>query len=126
MHNVIVCMGSNVPQRHDEIRMAVKWLTSVLENPRHTSPYLTSPEGENAGISDYLNAVMIGETALSREEIESAFKQYEIGQGRLPVHKKSGRIIIDIDLVCYDDEIIRNDEFETAYFQAGYRQLNLK
>lgn len=123
-HLITVCIGSNVPECHNEIRTAIEWLKNELAGIRHTPAYPTEPEGINAGHTPYLNAVLTGTTLLSKDEIEVAFKNYERKRGRTPAHKAEGRIIIDIDLVCYDDDVVRPEEFHTAYFRTGY--LNLK
>ena len=124
MHDIIICIGSNIPECRQEISMAIKWLIVNLINPRHTSPYPTSPEGIGAGNTPYLNAVIDGGTYLAKEELEASFKAYEHTRGRKPSDKAQGKIIIDIDLVCYDDEIVRPDEFNTAYFRPGYLSLH--
>ena len=105
MHDIIICIGSNIPECRQEISMAIKWLIGNLINPRHTSPYPTSPEGIGAGNTPYLNAVIDGGTYLAKEELEASFKAYEHTRGRKPSDKAQGKIIIDIDLVCYDDEV---------------------
>lgn len=123
-HHITVCLGSNVPECQTEIRLALEWLASVFADMRHTLPYPTEPEGTNAGRTTYLNAVMEGTSILSKTDIESAFKAYEKKRGRVPAHKAEGRIIIDLDLVRYDNEVLRPDEFDTAYFQSGYHRLH--
>lgn len=121
---VIVCVGCNVTADcHFEVELAIKWLGEILSDCRSTPPYFTDPEGENAGSTRYLNAVLRGHTGLTAGELTAMFKHYELSRGRHPEHKKQGRIIIDIDLVCHSGEIINRAEYDAGYFQTGYRML---
>ncbi len=121
---VIVCVGCNVTADcHREVELAIKWLGGILSDCRSTQPYFTDPEGENAGSTRYLNAVLSGQTELTAGELTSMFKDYEMRRGRHPEHKKQGRIIIDIDLVCHSGEIINRAEYDAGYFRTGYLLL---
>lgn len=123
MHNVVICIGSNVTECHKEMTQAIEWLMSVLVNSRSTSPYYTPPEGLDTGNTPFLNAVMEGDTHLTSTQLETEFKNYELQRGRTAAHKAQKHIIIDLDLVCYDNEILRPEEFATAYFRTGYLSL---
>ncbi len=121
---VIVCVGSNVTDIClREVSEAMKWLGELLSDVLATEPYLTGPEGTDAGNACYLNAVIIGKTALSAETLSSMFKDYEKKHGRKAEHKCQGKIIIDIDLVCHHGEIINRAEYNASYFRTGYDRL---
>lgn len=125
MHSVVICIGSNVPECRSEMDAAISWLlTSVIDaGGNHTLPYATVPEGNDAGAYPYLNAVMTGRTNLTCAELQNMFKRYEQTRGRNASDKGSKQIIIDIDLVCYDNEILRPADFNATYFRTGYRKL---
>lgn len=57
------------------------------------------------------------ETELPPEEIIARIKQVEIAVGRMPYDKKNGRITIDIDLIKYNEEILRPEDYERSYVQ---------
>lgn len=120
---VIVCVGSNVPQCHAEMELACRWLGEILDNLRITSPYFTAPEGPCPGSAPYLNAVARGTTTHPSGELSAMMKSYESSRGRLPEHKKIGRIIIDIDVVKYGDTVVSPDEFASDYFRTGLSRL---
>ena len=121
---VIVCVGCNVTADcHKEVGLAIKWLEGILSDCRSTTPYFTAPEGENAGSTRYLNAVLSGRTELTADTLTSLFKAYELRRGRQPEHKRQGKIIIDIDLVCHSGEIINPAEYDADYFRTGHRML---
>lgn len=120
---VIVCVGSNVPQCHAEMELACRWLGEVIDNLHITPPYLTAPEGPCPGSAPYLNAVARGTTTHPSGELSAMMKEYESSRGRLPEHKKIGRIIIDIDVVKYGDTVVSPDEFASDYFRTGLSRL---
>jgi len=123
MPEIVVCIGSNVVNATHNVGDALKWLSSIFSPARHTEPYVTAPEGDNAGVANYTNAVFIGHTTLQAGTITDMFKAYERKHGRTPAHKAQSHIIIDIDLVCYDGSTLNPDEFASDYFTAGYKQL---
>lgn len=120
---VIVCVGSNVPQCHAEMELACRWLSEILDNLRITPPYFTAPEGPCSGSTPYLNAVAYGTTTHPSHELSAMMKCYESSRGRMPEHKKIGRIIIDIDVVKYGDTVVSPDEFSSDYFRKGLSRL---
>ena len=121
MHKIVACIGSNVPDAPERVHRALLWLTSLLPGAVHTPPYETAPEGDCAGTAPYVNAVIIGQTDLSEDALKRLFKEYE--QGRRPEHKAASRIIIDVDLVCFDGVAVNPGEFASDYFHKGYNLL---
>ena len=43
--------------------------------------------------------------------------------GRLPSHKKEGKVIIDIDLIKYDSDILKPDDFRRNYMQQLLEEI---
>ena len=43
--------------------------------------------------------------------------------GRLPSHKEEGIIIIDIDLMQWNNEILKPEDFERHYIQPLLREM---
>lgn len=123
MHEAVVCIGSNVADAHNRVSMALEWLSGLMQGTLHSEPYETAPEGDCAGHTPYVNAVLKGSTTLSAETLTAMFKDYEYGQGRRPLHKATSHIIIDIDLVCFDGNVVNPAEFSSGYFNEGYRRL---
>lgn len=123
MTKVILCIGSNVPDCRHEVVLAMQWLETMLADASMTEPYFTVPEWSCAGVSPYLNAVVDGYCDMSQADLSTELKAYEQSRGRCPCHKKEGRIIIDIDLVCYGDSVVDIDEYTSSYFNFGYSML---
>ena len=58
------------------------------------------------------------------DEAVKTLKELERNQGRTPELKIQGIVPIDIDVVIWNDEIVRMRDYEQDYFSQGYRQLN--
>lgn len=110
-----------MPQSHSLLLESFVWLKKYIHNIRTSRIYSTRPIsgiGEN-----YLNAVLIGETELSIEDLNFQLKQYEKESGRTPESKIKSQIPIDLDIVVYGNQIIRDKDFLQEFFQIGYQQI---
>lgn len=123
MPEAIVCIGSNVADARQRVTGAIQWLKSLIPDAVHSGPYPTAPEGACAGQREYINAVLAGNTNLHAQQLSAMFKNYEREQGRLPEHKAESRIIIDVDLVCHGEDIVKPAEFNSDYFKKGFKML---
>jgi 2-amino-4-hydroxy-6-hydroxymethyldihydropteridine diphosphokinase len=54
---------------------------------------------------------------MNREELVLELKNIEKKMGRLPEHKPIGKIIIDIDLIKWDDEIVKPEDYKRSYIR---------
>ena len=54
---------------------------------------------------------------MSQEEIIDKIKQTERAIGRTPKDKYLGKVVIDIDLLKYGEEILRPQDYEREYVQ---------
>ena len=78
---------------------------------------------DNGRDSDYLNAVMTASTKLNLDDTIALMKQYEAVCGRTPASKLQGVIPIDIDIVLWNNDVIRPNDFARQYFQRGWQEL---
>ena len=127
LNNIIVSIGSNIEQRDEEVSRALVWLRQFMPSSLETSPYTTQAEAfdENISVhSTYLNAVVRGVTPFSVEKLCAKFKAYERLRGRMPEHKEKGRVIIDIDIVVFDNKIINQKEYDSPHFCQGLERLH--
>lgn len=122
-NRILIGIGSNVPSRAEEVSRAMLWLRRYMSTSNETMPYPTAPDGEPASTPEYLNAVIEGLTPHDIEFLQSKFKAYERRRGRLPEHRSQGHIIIDIDLVAFNGEILKTEEYESVHFRHGLELL---
>lgn len=122
MNKVVLSIGSNSVDSMACMKKCVSWLSQLLEETKISSIYNT--RAINGKDNDYLNAVIIGFTTHNYEDICNLMKQYEKDCGRTPESKTAGIVPIDIDVVIWNDCILRNKDYNQSYFQIGWNELD--
>ncbi len=105
----IVLLGSNIEPESNLVQ-ATQRLSQELEIRNCSSVY----ESEPVGLEDqpsFLNATLLIEVDRSPKALRTCFKQIESDMGRDRSRPSHGPRCIDIDLVLYQDEILRENEF---------------
>ena len=77
----------------------------------------------NGYLSPFSNQLALLETSLSAEDIRNILKQIEKENGRLPEDKQQGIVKLDIDLLKYDDSILKPKDMEKDFVQSGLKEL---
>lgn len=103
---VAVAFGSNLGDRRAHILAAAARIAELLSDFRLSTIIETAPVG--AGTEDdppYLNAVGVGESALSAREILDALQAIESAAGRTRPRPNAPRTL-DLDLILVGEEIV--------------------
>lgn len=122
MDTVVISIGSNSPDREQQIKDGLGWLKNILGNAKISPVYNT--HATNGKDPDYLNAVVIAECKEEYQTLNEKLKQYEKICGRTKESKLQGNIPIDMDIVIWHGDIMRENDFRQLYFQIGWKQLN--
>lgn len=122
MNSIVICIGSNSHDREWQMEHAIEWLRKQLSSTRISSIYNT--QAENRRDPDYLNAVLEGHCKTDFETISKEVKEYETVCGRTPTSKLQGNIPMDLDIIMWNGEIMRPDDYKKTYFQIGWQELN--
>lgn len=120
-HKVYLSIGSNHKDCAAFVEKAARKLKCVLTEWRMCSPYQT--KAINGVDADYLNSVAVGYWSGDESTLNRLCKQIETDLGRLH-DKKSHTVEIDIDIVCFDDEVLRPVDFSREYFSKGFNLLS--
>lgn len=125
MNEFVVSIGSNVADRDCRINEALQWLASKYVQLAVSKIY--NSHALNGCDPDYLNAVMICsvEDKISISEVNTELKKYERSCGRSPQCKVNGRVPIDLDIVMWNNQIVRTKDFNCEFFRIGWNQLSL-
>ena len=115
MSIIILSIGSNTFAKTN-IDKAKRMLTRLFPEIIFTQPILSEPEEEKYSYL-FRNILAKAETELTPEEVIDKIKQTERAVGRSPKDKYQGKVVIDIDLIQYDDNILRPEDFERNYVQ---------
>ncbi|MDE6006576.1 MAG: 2-amino-4-hydroxy-6-hydroxymethyldihydropteridine diphosphokinase [Muribaculaceae bacterium] len=116
---IVLSLGSNCDA--DYVAQALKWLKSLLSDFKASSLYETPP-AKGVGRS-YINAVITGSTQSAYEPFNRQLKEYEELAGRDQSCREAGLVPIDIDIVIWNDDIIRPWDYRQNFFKIGYAPI---
>ncbi|NLX66897.1 MAG: 2-amino-4-hydroxy-6-hydroxymethyldihydropteridine diphosphokinase [Bacteroidales bacterium] len=115
MSTILLSIGSNTFAKTN-IDKAKRMLTFLFPTIVFSDPILTEPEDDKYTYL-FRNVLARADTEMSPEEVIDKIKQTERAVGRTPRDKYLGKMIIDIDLIQYEDQILRPQDYEREYVQ---------
>lgn len=113
MRKILISIGTNTQAPYNMNR-AKSILQSYFPTIQFTIEIENKPFGQNYK-QWFLNTLGYFKSDLSKNEIISRCKNIEKTMGRLVEHKSEGKVIIDIDLIQWGDEIIKPNDFKRSY-----------
>lgn len=124
MNKVALSIGSNSEDSANQMNMCIAWLSTLLKDVVTSCVYETP--ALNGKDKNYLNAVVVGYTESDYDSMRDMAKRYEYEKGRTPESKYQGCIPIDVDVVMWNDDILRAGDFSQSYFQIGWNEIITK
>lgn len=121
MNRLILSIGTNSADREWQMSQAIKRMKQLFKKIVVSDIY--EVPAHNGVDAPYLNAVMVATTSMSLEETNGLLKQWEALCGRTPVSKLQGVIPIDIDVVVWNDEVMRPVDYSRSYVSLGISRL---
>lgn len=118
---VVICIGSNCGDRYQNVDKGINWINSILSTLRTSTIYAT-PDCKG-GPRKYMNAVAIGKTDITLQQLEIMCKNFEKELGRDEKARETGDVPIDIDIVVYNGKILRETDYIREFFKIGFYQL---
>jgi 2-amino-4-hydroxy-6-hydroxymethyldihydropteridine diphosphokinase len=119
-------MGSNVGDREDHLRGAVRLLAEGgVEVDAVSSLYETEPVGEILDQPDFLNAAARIRTDLAPEELLDLCKAIEIEQGRIFAAPRHGPRPLDVDLLLLGDLELETERLKLPHPEVTNRRFVL-
>ena len=111
---VAIALGSNLGDRQANIDFAIARLREILGDLR-VSSFINSPPFDVPDTQpDYLNAVVVGETSLSAEDVLARLLAIERERGRERPSVRAARTL-DLDLILYGDLATSTPELEIPH-----------
>lgn len=119
-------LGSNLDQPVQQIQHAVVALGRMPRSTlvRCSRLYRSAPLGPQDQ-PDYVNAVAAVDTELAALDLLAALQQIEQQQGRIRLGKKWGPRTLDLDIVLYGDQQIRERDLVIPHPHAHERDFVL-
>ncbi len=121
MHRCLVCIGSNY-NREQNLFLARKELTDLFPNIRFAPEQETSPLLLN-NPALFTNQVAIFFSDEEENVVKYKLKAIETMLGRCKGDKMKERISLDIDLLSYDDRVLKPNDLARDYIIRGIKDL---
>lgn len=122
MNTALISLASNSPDKREQMEQAFAELRAMGIVARSSSIYEMAPYG-NPRHPNYLNAVACIRTAAEYPVLYDTLKEMERAHGRTPQSKLSGEIPLDIDIVVWNGETLRPQDYERDYFKTGLHEI---
>jgi 2-amino-4-hydroxy-6-hydroxymethyldihydropteridine diphosphokinase len=124
IHKIYLSLGSNLGDRALQIKKALKQLEEEgVRIAKRSSMYETEPvEYHKQGW--FLNCAVEAETELTPKQLLRVVRNIEKELGRKRVIR-SGPRTLDIDILIYDDVLMRGEELEIPHPRMGQRRFVL-
>jgi 2-amino-4-hydroxy-6-hydroxymethyldihydropteridine diphosphokinase len=127
MPTALIGLGSNLGDRRQWLDQAVQRLAaspdilSVRASTWHVTPAIGGPTGQ----PDFLNGAAVVETSLSPELLWERLREIETALGRVR-RQPWGPRTIDLDLLLYDEIVLKTAKLELPHPRMAFRQFVLQ
>ena len=122
---VAVAVGSNLGDRHRYVLFARQHLARFLDNLQMSTVFETEPVGVAGVQPPFLNAALVGETALRIHEFFRALQDIERAAGRERPFPSAPRTL-DLDLILFGKTILREPQLEIPHPRFRERRFVLE
>lgn len=116
-----IALGSNLNNPLEQLEQAVVALKSFAKNVEVSPFYGSKPVGPQDQ-PDYVNAVAKLETELTAIELLDKLQSIENQQGRVRL-RRWGERTLDLDILLYGNEQIRNDRLIVPHIEMKNREF---
>lgn len=123
LKRVLVGLGSNLGDRLANLRSAVDGMAAFMQVEAVSPVYETAPMYDTDQ-GAYLNMAVTGLTGLEPRPLLDALKALERRIGRVRSHRYGPRSI-DLDIVFYDDRVVREPGLEIPHPRLSERAFVL-
>ena len=121
LNKIILSLGSNQDQEKN-MAEAVRILRNQFVSIAFSNSVYTEPIGLT-GSAPFLNWVAVAYTSEQLDEIKHLLKRIEYKLQRMPDDKNFGIVPIDIDLLQWNELILKPDDLRRYYIIEGIRAL---
>lgn len=122
-NKAIISIGSN-SDRTANIRMAMERLQKEYPDARFSTPEITEPIDLPEGANPFLNLIAVVHTNHTQDEFVASLKKLEHKLGRDKDDEEEGIIAIDIDLIEWNDEVLKPHDLMRPYVVVGLEELD--
>lgn len=120
-HHCLLCMGSNT-NRYAQLSVAREALRATFPDIHFGEMMETEAVGSGFH-SPFSNQLAKFSTTLSPDSVHDLFKELERRCGRIPEDKAQGVVKLDIDLLVFDNKILKPEDMKREYIRRGMSVL---
>ncbi|MBB4037858.1 2-amino-4-hydroxy-6-hydroxymethyldihydropteridine diphosphokinase [Dysgonomonas hofstadii] len=113
MNKALLSIGTN-EDREANLALCHQMLNDLFEEINYSETSITSPYGITYK-NDFLNQLAVIYTNKEKEKIALSLKEIEKKIGRKEEDKVKGIVKIDIDLVIWNDEVLKPGDISRSY-----------
>lgn len=113
MNTLLISMGSN-DNSETNMELCRILLSKLFEPITYSETSTTEPFGDHYQ-SHFLNQLALAQTHKNKEDVEKELKLLEIKLGRTVEDKSKGLIKIDVDLIKWNDTILKDEDWKRNY-----------
>jgi 2-amino-4-hydroxy-6-hydroxymethyldihydropteridine diphosphokinase len=126
-HTVFISLGSNMGDKLENCRHAVAALSALdLTRVVACSPFYKTEPVDYTDQDWFINAVVKVETELTPQDLLARLKEIQQNAGRTHDTVRFGPRIIDLDILFYDDRVIRTAGLEVPHPRMHKRRFVLQ
>jgi 2-amino-4-hydroxy-6-hydroxymethyldihydropteridine diphosphokinase len=115
LKTAVIAVGSNLGDRRAAMAFAAEHLAAILSNLTTSDIVETEPEGETLeGQPLFLNAVMVGETALTARALLEQLMDIERAFGRERPYAGAPRTL-DLDLILLGEDMVDEPDLQVPH-----------
>ena len=122
MAKVLISLGANMPDKEARLNQAIEALRAIATIEAQTPIYHTEAEGSVVA-APYANALLLVTIEADYEALRATFKQWEQQAGRSPQSKQRGEVPLDIDIVKWNDTLLKERDMEFDFMKQGLALL---
>lgn len=105
--------------------LAEKELITLFSDVRFSSQKLTEPIGMNNNFL-FANRAALFWSDMSFDEVKQLLKRIEQSAGRTKESKDNGLISLDLDVLIYDDHVVKEDDLKRDYMTDMVKELEVE
>jgi 2-amino-4-hydroxy-6-hydroxymethyldihydropteridine diphosphokinase len=121
VHQCVICIGSNC-DREANLGFARQRLAERFPNICFASELETLPlELHSADL--FSNQVALFHSEAGERQVIDTLKAIERAAGRCQADTATDKIRLDIDLLRYDDRVLKPDDWHRPYVEEGVKEL---
>ena len=119
MHSCLICIGSNY-NRKENLLLARRRLTALFPSIRFTGEQETRPLFFR---NPALFSNQMARFYTDAERVVKEMTPHDREAGREQEDKKKEKVCLDIDLLVFDDRILRPEDLQREYVRKGLEEL---